>query len=109
MSIILSQGHRSNAATDLNMLQDVVMLLWAIVEFEDNAIGPDFKLGNHDPISGLSRNAVFLQLLRVSASGRAKGPVRVEDDAFGAKRERPNRKRLVGLKSADQLLFCPLA
>ena len=38
MAIILGQGHIATLPPDFNVLQDVMMLLRAIVEFEKNPV-----------------------------------------------------------------------
>ena len=53
---------------DFDVLQDVMMLLRAIVKFEQDPVRPDLEFGDHHAVSGLGRNTVLLQLLGVAIS-----------------------------------------
>ena len=68
MAVVLGQRRHPAHASHFNMLQDVMMLLRAIVKFEHDPVRPDLELGDDDAVTGLGRNTVLLQFLGVAIS-----------------------------------------
>ena len=104
MAVILRERDAAHAASDFDVLQDVMMLLRAIVELKENPVGLNLELGDHHAVSGLGGDAVFLQLVGIAASRRAEPPIGMEHDAASAQRKGPHSKSLVCLECTNQLL-----
>src|ERR1700733_2634747 len=101
MSIVPGQGNIATHAADGNMLQDVMVLLRAIVKFEENSVLQHLEFGDHHAVAWLGGDSILLQLLGVAISGGTEGSVGVEHNAFSTQRKRADGEGLVRLKGAD--------